>query len=83
MNKVIIAVGIVVLFTSSFFLYVAYFFPAGGRGMGNLAFALIGYAIAMLGIVLILWGITFKRKKKQNDSIILNFSQCVEHSASR
>jgi len=57
-----VAVGIVVLFIGSILLYLIYCCVQFGRGTGGISFMLYGYGIAVLGILLILWGIISKKE---------------------
>ena len=66
MNRLSVAVGIVVLSIGAFFLYIGlrmYLFPAvRGQLHGGAAVATFGALIVIMGIIFILWGI-FKKGK--------------------
>jgi hypothetical protein len=67
MRRSIAAVGIVLLAISAFPLYIglrAYFFPATfGQVQAGAGIAMLGFLTALIGMVLVIWGIVSKKEK--------------------
>lgn len=65
MNKLVVSIGILVLFASLLFLYWVRSLSFG-RGVGNIAFGFYFFFGLVTGLVLVFWGIASKKKRGNN-----------------